>query len=427
MRSAGYFRKKIAWLKLKKWICDRRGMTLVELIVTFALLGLFMTAASSMLTSTLQLFTRMQATSRAITVSDMLLDKISGEIAAAILPPNESTDGYYFWLQPKTAADSDGKSRWIVFRNRSKSPIAIFAAEAEAGSGKTNVKADVSTIGKENLNGELFIRYYEVSENSQRKVPDLDWHLDSRAYMGYVIKDLWFEREHSDSHPNVVKIHLTLYNPRTEFEYTTFRYAENYNYDFASNYMCERTDIEEEKGNTSFPEKAEEFKIKQPSGGESSGGGSGDIDPEPSDDSLTLTDHEGNKYVLHTNLDWEEVKKTITEGGLPNYQFEDKKAWLMGDETGFYIIINAPSLSAAEVTSQNTTLAEANIANKYKITEDMKVLTQADLRASDRWKSDRIPRDVQNFAFMDGKYYFAGTGVGEWVVPPQSSWVFIPQ
>lgn len=251
------------YLQIKNRLSDRRGATLVELIVTFALLGLFMTAAASMLTSTLQLFTRMQATSRAITVSDMLLDKISGEITAAILPPNESTDGYYFWLQPKDKAP-EKKSRWVVFQNRSRSPVAIFAAEAKTDAEKG--KADAGTIGKEDLEGELFIRYYEVAGGELRQVPELDWHLDSRAYMGYTIKELWFEQEKLD-HPNVIKIHLTLYNKRTGFEYSTFRYAENYNYDFNSNYMCERDQIADQADKTSFPVEAEEFKIKQSSGG----------------------------------------------------------------------------------------------------------------------------------------------------------------
>lgn len=220
----------------KKQVKDCRGVTLVELIVTFALIGLFMTAATSMLTSTLKLFTRMQATSRAITVSDMLLDKIAGEITAAIVPPENSTNGYYFWLQPKSVA-KDGEPRWVVFRNRSKSPIAIFAAEAQEDG-----KADIETMGQ----GELFIRYYSVSENEGREVHELDWHFDSRVYMGYSIDKLWFEQEYGDKHPNVLKIHLTLSNPRTGFVYSTFRYAENYNYD--GMYMSERDD-----GKTNFP------------------------------------------------------------------------------------------------------------------------------------------------------------------------------
>lgn len=483
---------------IKKQVRDRRGVTLVELIVTFALIGLFMTAATSMLTSTLKLFTRMQATSRAITVSDMLLDKIAGEITAAIVPPENSTNGYYFWLQPKSVA-KDEEPRWVVFRNRSKSPIAIFAAEAQEDG-----KANIETMGQ----GELFIRYYSVSEHEGRAVHELDWHFDSRVYMGYSIDKLWFEQEYGDEHPNVVKIHLTLRNPRTGFVYSTFRYAENYNYDFASNYMCERT--ETEPGITSFPVEAEEFRIKGQNGGTEEPEPKPEPEPEPepektvgytlyflnekkesirpsetrtgvigtqvqitltpdgNDDtiqiippdienyefeaskssleiwldeledknnlylyyklvntgnSITVTDSDGNKHTLYTNLDWEIVKSQAMVSG---YRFVDKRAWLMGDESGFYMVIYGSWMDKLPGTSSNLTLDKAVIANKFRITEDTRLLTDRDLLRADQWKQDKIPK-TGDLAYVNGRYYFAGNGVGEWVVPPQESWVFIPQ
>ena len=56
------------WSKVWK---EKSGITLVELIVAFALIGLFMTAASFVLTSSLRLFTRMQSVSSAVTVRDV--------------------------------------------------------------------------------------------------------------------------------------------------------------------------------------------------------------------------------------------------------------------------------------------------------------------------------------------------------------------
>ena len=242
-------------MEKKKKKLGQQGTTLVELIVTFALIGIFMTAAAFMLSSTLRMFTRMQSTSRAILVSDNILDKVSGEIAA-ILPPSSATkQGYYCWLEPK---DADGKSHWIAFQNRNRSPISIFAAENDSAG-----KADVSKIG----HGQLFMRYYALGGDASKHVDEIDWHYDSRVYMDYTIEDLWFSRDESaDSKNNVIRIDLILRNTKTGFEYSAFRYTESYNFDADSTYICERTDIE--PGNKAFPLEAPEFQVDWGGGGE---------------------------------------------------------------------------------------------------------------------------------------------------------------
>lgn len=216
--------------KLKNKIRENAGMTLVELIVVFALVGIFMVAATFMLTASLRMFERMQATSQAVTVSDLILDKISGEIAAA---ENEK-GGYYFWLEKETDAS------WTAFCNRSGSPISMFAE-----------------------NGELILKYYEMASQSQKtNLNEIDWRFDKNVYMNYKISHLGFSFPDFSNHPTVVKIDLTLTNQRTGYEYQTTRYAENYNFDFDSDYMCVRND-----GNTGRPAAAEEFKIDEHSGG----------------------------------------------------------------------------------------------------------------------------------------------------------------
>lgn len=267
--------------KIRECMKHKNGTTLVELIVTFALLGLFMTAATTMLTSSLQMFSRMQATSSAITVSDLILDKIAGEIVAADIPEKDMgrDNGYYFWLEPeKTIQLSETEtvqgSQWVVFRNRSKSPIAIFASPA-AAQGEDAIHG----MGA----GQLIIRYYAVSgdkdktpqKGNQKAVEEIDWHFDNKVYMNYTIENLWFSRDNVQNHPNVIKINLILKNEQTGFKYFSYRYAENYNYDFGSGYMCTRDEIE--PGNREFPIEAEEFKIKMLDG---DGGDTGRPEPE---------------------------------------------------------------------------------------------------------------------------------------------------
>ena len=249
---------------IRERLGSKDGTTLVEMIVTFTLIGLFMTAAASMLTSSLQLFGRMQSTSSAILVSDLILDKVAGEIVAAEVPREKDAygEGYYFWLEPE-AASPNGRSRWVVFQNRSRSPIAIFAAPT-TGEGK----ADPGNMG----HGQLFIRYYAVSKTEHKEVQEIDWHYDRNAYMNYTIQDLWFTRDEPDTHPNVIKINLTLKNEQTGFEYYTYRYAENYNYVKEGDYIGSRAEFDPDSGE--FPKEADEFGIVPKSGGDSGSDGS---------------------------------------------------------------------------------------------------------------------------------------------------------
>ena len=225
------------------------GVTLVELIVTFALIGMFMTAASFMLTSSLRLFIQLQSVSGAVTVSDVLLDKIAGEIAAAKEPDMDNSDaafdygGYYIWME------KDDGSQWMTLWNRSGSPMAIYA---DGG-------------------GELCLKYYEtvrgkvgaeVTDDSLT-VPEMDWHFDHGVYMGYRITEggLTFTREDPENHPNVIRIDLEIHNEKSGFTYRASRYAECYNYKFTETqvkkYLCVRP------GEPEMPEKAVDFVIRK--------------------------------------------------------------------------------------------------------------------------------------------------------------------
>ena len=227
------------WNQIMTLRAARRGTTLVELIVTFALIGIFMTAAAMVLTSSLSAFTRMTALGRAETVSDLLLDKIVGEISAANLP--KQNYGYSFCME-----QNDG-SPWVAFDNRSSSKIAIYASES----------SPEEQIPSELGEGQLFIKYYKGAAGSNTKaVREINWHFDSQVYMGYKIAGLTFRREDKENHPNVIRIDLKLKNDRTGFEYETFRYARCYNYDPA---VANSFSIRKDKGESGLPETAEVF------------------------------------------------------------------------------------------------------------------------------------------------------------------------
>lgn len=228
--------KRRAWMKYI-WECsvkDTWGLTLAELIVTFALTSILMVSAAFVFTGSLRMHYRMKSASTAMIVSDLLLDRISGEIASAAVSEN---DGYCFQLEQE-ADVSSGRgegSTWVAFSSRNGSSAMIY-------SGKPNTENETE--------GELVIKYFNLAADHgnefgagslNRTIPEITWKFDSNVYMGCKIKKLTFSRPDPIGHPNVIRIDLTLENMLSGFEYSTYCYAENYNYkeqDFMVEICC---------------------------------------------------------------------------------------------------------------------------------------------------------------------------------------------
>ena len=81
---------------MKKIKDNRRGSTL---IVTFALVGMFLLAATTAVSAAMNAFYRMESLSRAIVVSDTILDKAQGELSLA------SADGALLCLGGESSGD----------------------------------------------------------------------------------------------------------------------------------------------------------------------------------------------------------------------------------------------------------------------------------------------------------------------------------
>ena len=97
-----YFMKKLTGGKIKQYIeklravlkC-RRGTTLVELIITFALIGLFVAGTCQMIAASVRTYHQIRGANQAHQVADTLMDKITGEIEGAQVgvPYDEDSDG----------------------------------------------------------------------------------------------------------------------------------------------------------------------------------------------------------------------------------------------------------------------------------------------------------------------------------------------
>ena len=74
--------KKLKQL-FRKFHNKNQGLTLVEMIVTFMLIGLFMIAASKVIANTVSVYYTAKGTANGMQVSSIIASKIRGEIEGA--------------------------------------------------------------------------------------------------------------------------------------------------------------------------------------------------------------------------------------------------------------------------------------------------------------------------------------------------------
>lgn len=179
-----------------------RGTTLTELIVTLALVGIFMTVALSALTFGFSAYQRLEIRIRARRLNGILMDRVAEEIESA----RSAGDAGETVFELPSGQEAD----WIAFRDRDGRSIVIFASESDPGAG----------IKENSGSGQLFIRY-----SSEQNGEIYDWHYDREAYMGYTIEKLTFGRDDPVGHPNVIRIGLTLRHENTGITSEAFRYV----------------------------------------------------------------------------------------------------------------------------------------------------------------------------------------------------------
>lgn len=224
------------------------GNTLIEMVVTFALLGLFMVAASQVIVSTMNVYYQVRSESSGIQISAMLMDKIRGELENALVSSQESSfligaDGKNLHGAVMIAEDGSlidftnvngshvtlgaNTLKTIVNRGENTNPEADGNGSADAGT-PVNPFDD----GKKYLNEYYYaVESVEIDDNDNEEVIELykavDWQFALDAYMGYSIKKLTFTQLSSDS--NVIRIDLTIESDRYG-EYSTTEYVALYNF-----------------------------------------------------------------------------------------------------------------------------------------------------------------------------------------------------
>lgn len=206
---------------------DRKGVTMVEMIVSFALLGILMVAASYVISGGLSIYYRVKDTNYAQMVSDTVLDKIAGEVAGAEVGANAActitiSDG----SKADGVTNPPAKGKMIAFYNRYGSPIVISAHLDD------NIEDYMETSYTDDVEiGAAVIHYRPVNQGTIAEQKATNWTFDQSAYMNYRVTDLTFEQyQKGDKNTNVIIITLKIQNQKNGFEFEQTRYVECYNF-----------------------------------------------------------------------------------------------------------------------------------------------------------------------------------------------------
>ncbi len=145
--------------RIEKHLTGNAGTTLIEMIVCFALLAIFVTAAASIIASTTNLYYQVKGETYSGQVSDILMEKISSTIEGAKCGSDYSQT---------PVISSDGK--YIELYDRYDTHLNMGAQ-----------------------NGEFLIQYYaKNSSNAGEARYATIWRFDKKLYFTYEIEELYF-------------------------------------------------------------------------------------------------------------------------------------------------------------------------------------------------------------------------------------------
>ncbi|MDY3728180.1 MAG: prepilin-type N-terminal cleavage/methylation domain-containing protein [Wujia sp.] len=213
--------KKLKQL-FQKFHNKNQGLTLVEMIVTFMLIGLFMIAASKVIANTMSVYYEAKGTANGMQVSSIIAAKIQSEIEGA--KPEQI-------IREVTNADGTVSDQTEDYVIQLSSDSTLGGGNETGGYNKiefTDAKGSHVYIGV-NTDGYLVVHYFMDSADGTPE-DKTDWMFDKKSYMGYTIKELKFRQPKGDYAENIIYMSLTLHSPRYgDFTYT--EYIQCYNLD----------------------------------------------------------------------------------------------------------------------------------------------------------------------------------------------------
>lgn len=172
---------------------NKKGMTLVELIVGFALVGIFMASAVVVLSSSMRVFVRANNLAHAQTVADMLLETITSELSSAA---DASFQG-----SGDVMIVTDGS---ISYVDKNAYPVIMSAVE-----------------------GRLVLSYQQVETATGEVEDPVNWKYEEGTYLDTSISSLQFKHLNS----NLIEVTLTLTAGKSNADFEFSRIIQCYNLD----------------------------------------------------------------------------------------------------------------------------------------------------------------------------------------------------
>lgn len=207
---------KNLYLKLKmnnQYLNDNKGMTLVEMLTTFALLGLFMVAATRVIAYVMGIYYAAKGNTYGLEVTNMISNKIIGQLegASTINSFDAVIDGNHTeWKTP--IVTNNGDIDTIKFVDSTGS-IVTFSIPSS-----TNV-LNINYAETKNYDPENNVGYAETN-----------WYFDPDVYMGYTISKFDMTSPGADYPDNVIKLNLEVSSPKYG-EFETVYYIKCYDVD----------------------------------------------------------------------------------------------------------------------------------------------------------------------------------------------------
>ena len=140
-----------------------KGTTIIEMVVCFALLSIFISSAAMIITSVTNLYYQVKGETFSNQVSDIIMERIAKEVEGA-----KYDDTYDFAAGGNPVIDDKGD--YITLYNRSDTKVKIFAKDEE-----------------------LMVEYAEIQNSNPSKAREATvWKYDDGVYNQYRIKQLRF-------------------------------------------------------------------------------------------------------------------------------------------------------------------------------------------------------------------------------------------
>lgn len=177
---------------------NQKGYTLVELMVSFTLTAIFMTAAVLVMSSFLKVYYRTNNIAQTTSVSDMLMENITSELSLAALSSWDGSEGAPAIQITKGSDEKDS----IGYCDKNGNSVIMNVSE-----------------------GRIQLKYLAQVENGAAVTNEINWGYTDNVYVNNEITKLTFNRDGND----MITVELSLYNKKTGYTDNTKRVIKCFN------------------------------------------------------------------------------------------------------------------------------------------------------------------------------------------------------